>query len=96
MLVPNHPSTHPPSHPLTLTPSQDGAKWVQSPDVSRLLPQRWDGPKAPTTPMEKLISMGFADRVLNQRLLDKHQNNMPMVLNELLDGCHGDPGCVTV
>ncbi|XP_064388967.1 uncharacterized protein LOC135337005 [Halichondria panicea] len=56
---------------------EDGAKWVQSPDVSHLIPQRWDGPKAPSSPMEKLISMGFADRAFNEQILAKHNNDTP-------------------
>ena len=35
--------------------------------------------------MDKLIAMGFADRTLNNRLLNKHRNNLPAVINELLD-----------
>ena len=70
---------------------QDGARWVQSHDVSHLIPQRWDGPKAPSSPMEKLISMGFADRAFNEQLLAKHNNDVPMVLNELLDGYYRNP-----
>ena len=60
-------------------------RWCHNPDVSHLVPLRWDGPKAPTTPMDRLIGMGFADRELNARLLEKHENNLTGVLNELLD-----------
>ena len=61
-------------------------KWCHNPDISHLLPLRWDGPKTPATPMERLIGMGFADRQLNAQLLEKHNNDLTSVLNELLDG----------
>lgn len=64
---------------------QDMSKWCRNPDVSHLVPLRWDGPKAPATPMERLIGMGFADRQLNARLLEKHDNDLTAVLNKLLD-----------
>lgn len=61
------------------------SQWCYNPDVSHLLPQRWDGPHQPGTPMERLVAMGFADRVLNQQLLEKHNNVIQEVLDELLD-----------
>ena len=61
------------------------SRWCHNPDVSHLVPLRWDGPKTPATPMDRLIGMGFADRQLNARLLEKHDNNLGAVLNELLD-----------
>lgn len=60
-------------------------KWCHNPDVSHLVPLRWDGPKTPATPMDRLIGMGFADRQLNAQLLEKHNNDLTAVLNELLD-----------
>ncbi len=44
---------------------QNCSQWCRNSDVSHLISQRWDGPYQPTTPMEKLVSMGFADRALN-------------------------------
>eukprot|EP00731_Ephydatia_muelleri_P019956 Em0012g781a len=44
------------------------------------------GPPTPSTPMDRLIGMGFANRELNSQLLEKHNNNIQAVLNELLDG----------
>ena len=38
--------------------------------------------------LEWLIGMGFADRQLNAQLLEKHNNNLTEVLNELLDNHH--------
>ena len=84
------------SSPSLGTHAQDGAKWVHSPDVSHLIPQRWDGPKAPSSPMEKLISMGFADRAFNEQILAKHNNDISMVLNELLDGYQVDVWAETI
>ena len=60
-------------------------QYCRNADVSHLLSQRWDGPHKPATPMECLVSMGFADRTANQRLLQKHNNCLEAVLNELLD-----------
>ena len=71
---------------LVLLSVQDMRKWCHNPDISHLLPLRWDGPKPPATPMERLIGMGFADRQLNAQLLEKHGNDLTSVLNELLDG----------
>lgn len=47
---------------------------------------KWGGPPTPSTPMDRLIGMGFANRELNSQLLEKHNNNIQAVLNELLDG----------
>ena len=57
----------------------------QDPDMSRYVNKKWEGPKPPETPMDHLISMGFANRDLNSRLLKKHKNNMQQALQELLD-----------
>jgi hypothetical protein len=40
-------------------------------------------PKKPQTPMEKLISMGFADRNLNKRLLEKYNNDLEKVIDSI-------------
>ncbi len=56
-----------------------------NPDVSHLLSLHWDGPHIPATPMEQLIAMGFADRTLNEQLLQRHNHVVADVLNELLD-----------
>ena len=56
----------------------------QESDTSRFIKKKWEEPE-PATPMERLISMGFANRALNSRLLKKHGNNFDAVLNELLD-----------
>ena len=61
------------------------SQFCHNPDVSHLISQRWDGPHKPATPMEQLVAMGFADRELNSRLLEKHKNILSEVLNELLD-----------
>ncbi len=60
-------------------------QFCHNPDVSHLIAQRWDGPHKPATPMEQLVAMGFADRTQNGRLLEKHENVLSKVLNELLD-----------
>ena len=67
------------------TQLQDMSRYCHNPDVSHLLAQRWDGPHLPATPMEQLVGMGFADRTLNAQLLEKHQDCVEGVLNELLD-----------
>ena len=64
------------------------SKFFHNPDVSHLVPLCWNGPKTPASPMEQLIGMGFADQQLNTQLLDKHNNNLTEVLNELLDNHH--------
>ena len=60
-------------------------QYCHNPDVSHLISQRWDGPHRPTSHMEQLVSMGFADRELNTRLLEKHDNVLSKVVDELLD-----------
>jgi hypothetical protein len=35
--------------------------------------------------MKALISMGFANRALNKKLLEKHSNDMDKVLADLLE-----------
>ena len=42
-------------------------------------------PKAPQSPMDKLISMGFADRNLNKRLLEKYNNDLEKVIHAICD-----------
>lgn len=62
-------------------------------DVSRLLtansapyqpPPPWT-PKAPESPMQQLLNLGFGNRQLNAKLLNKHGNSIQAVVNELLD-----------
>ena len=40
---------------------------------------------APQTPMDKLISMGFADRQLNKRLLEKYNDDIEKVIQTICD-----------
>jgi hypothetical protein len=46
--------------------------------------------KTPTSNMDKLLSMGFADRALNERLLKKFDNDMDKVVQSLLDNVEND------
>jgi hypothetical protein len=46
--------------------------------------------KTPTSNMDKLLSMGFADRALNERLLKKFDNDMNKVVQCLLDNVEND------
>ncbi len=39
----------------------------------------------PETVMEKLIQMGFANRLLNNQLLKKHNNDLDKVISSLLE-----------
>ena len=41
--------------------------------------------KQPETNMDKLISMGFANRNLNNQLLKKHDNDLDKVISSLLE-----------
>lgn len=56
----------------------------QEQDISRFINRKWEEPQ-PSTPMDRLINMGFANRALNSRLLKKHNNNLPAVLEELCE-----------
>lgn len=79
------PSAPPPPEDEDSIASSDISKLIhQEPDTSRFIKQKWDEPK-PATPMEELISMGFANRALNSRLLKKHGNDVQLVINELLE-----------
>lgn len=40
--------------------------------------------------MNKLVSMGFANRALNQRLLNKYKNNLEDVVQKLLEKLDND------
>jgi len=64
---------------------KDASKWVRSQDVSQWVCREWGGPPPPRSPMERLVAMGFANRDLNARLLRKHNNQIQVVINELLD-----------
>lgn len=57
----------------------------QDPNISRYVNKKWEGPKPPETPMDHLISMGFANRDLNSRLLKKHKSNLQQAIQELLE-----------
>ncbi|XP_036356927.1 next to BRCA1 gene 1 protein isoform X2 [Octopus sinensis] len=49
--------------------------------------KQWPKPhfqREPQSPMTKLIEMGFANRELNQTLLDKHNNDVQKVVQEIL------------
>lgn len=50
--------------------------------------KQWPKPhfqREPQSPMVKLIEMGFANRDLNQTLLEKHHNDMQKVVQEILN-----------
>eukprot|EP00731_Ephydatia_muelleri_P019955 Em0012g780a len=83
----------PPSSTPNSTPQAPHIPSYLDRDVARFLPNsatweqpKWGGPPTPSTPMDRLIGMGFANRELNSQLLEKHNNNIQAVLNELLDG----------
>lgn len=40
--------------------------------------------KKESEPMRKLIEMGFCDRKVNTQLLEKHNNDLDMVIQDLL------------
>ncbi|XP_019617920.1 PREDICTED: next to BRCA1 gene 1 protein-like [Branchiostoma belcheri] len=44
----------------------------------------WPPPPTSVSPMDQLFEMGFGNRELNQRLLDKHGNDLNRVVPELL------------
>ena len=48
---------------------------------------KWAPPKEPTNLVDRLVSMGFPNRQLNEELLKKHNNHIRAVtvVNELLD-----------
>ena len=72
----------PPNH----TPPSLSSIICQDPSVVRAaLNKKWEGPKSPDTPMDHLITMGFANRALNSRLLKKYNNNLQEVIQELVD-----------
>jgi hypothetical protein len=52
-------------------------------DVSKFIGNKWVEPE-PLTPMDKLITMGFANRSLNSQLLEKYAD-FSLVLNELIE-----------
>ena len=74
-----------PSAPPLPSPANISDITCQEQDISRYLNQKWAGPKPPETPMDQLVSIGFANRDLNSRLLKKHNNNLQLTLQELLD-----------
>ena len=46
---------------------------------------KWVPPKEPTNLVDRLMSMGFPNRHLNEELLKKHNNHIRAVVNDLLD-----------
>ena len=66
-------------------PTDLSAMIKQEPDVSKFINKKWEGPPTPQTAMDKLINMGFANRIINNRLLKKYDNHLPSVINELLE-----------
>ena len=46
---------------------------------------KWAPPKEPTNLVDRLVSMGFPNRHLNEELLKKHNNHIRAVVNDLLD-----------
>ena len=46
---------------------------------------KWAPPKEPINLVDRLVSMGFPNRHLNEELLKKHNNHIRAVVNELLD-----------
>lgn len=65
------------------TPSQD--KWTPPQDKS---PQ--GHPETDSTPMTKLVEMGFCNRELNQKLLEKNEHDMEKTVQELLSTTDND------
>ena len=49
-----------------------------------------DARRSDVDTMTQLLEMGFADRVLNQRLLSKHDNDLEKVVPELLSLADND------
>lgn len=62
------------------TPSQNN--WT--PPESEWTPTDAWRPTIPRTPMEQLVEMGFGDREKNQELLEKYNNNIERVVQDLL------------
>lgn len=89
--TPPNPSTTPPNNTtatpsFTLpTPPELSDITCQESDTSRFLNNKWEGPKDAKSPSDNLVSMGFANRDLNRRLLEKHNGNLQQVIQELLD-----------
>lgn len=77
------PTTNPPVFNLP-TPPELCNLTCQETDMTRFLNNKWE-PNTDKTPLDELVSMGFANRDLNRRLLEKHNNNLEHVIQELLD-----------
>ena len=60
------------------TPVEPREQWTP-PENDEVIPQEQG-----QNPMAILIEMGFADRTLNQRLLDENENDVEMVIQLLL------------
>ena len=63
------------------TPPQQ--QWTPPPEWTPP-PQPEPANQTPATPMETLIEMGFADRQLNKQLLEKHNNDLDKVVQDLI------------
>ena len=85
LATPSAPPLVTPSAPPLPNPANISDITCQEQDISRYLNQKWAGPKPPETPMDQLVSMGFANRDLNSRLLKKHNNELQLTLQELLE-----------
>ena len=71
------------------TPTQDN--WTPPPPADIPSTPQWSPqdtpsptPKHPTSPMQQLLEMGFADRQRNGALLKQHNNDLQKVIQELV------------
>ena len=61
--------------------------WIPMPDIpARATSPPAPSPPTPATPMDQLIEMGFANRERNRSLLQKYDNNVHQVVQELISG----------
>ncbi|KAL4216974.1 Next to BRCA1 protein 1 protein [Mactra antiquata] len=71
--------------PAESEPVAPAAQWmppkVQEPEAPK---EQWTGPPKEVGPMGRLMEMGFFDRSLNRKLLNKHNDNLEKVIQELL------------
>ncbi len=69
------------------TPNQ--TDWVPTQNDWAPPAQEWTAPVeqeivTPPTPMDQLFDMGFGDRQLNEKLLEKHEADLSKVVQELI------------
>ena len=89
------------THGTNLNPhiGQDNSKWIASPNTfsnfsitsdneAWIAPSTHWKPKQPNTPLERLMKMGFCNRELNLRLLEKYKDNLELVINSLIEESH--------